>query len=139
MTEKALSHVHVASLPSVDQHQIDEFGHVSDVEFNKIGRKNALEWFSRVFGLYAKWCAQITRTKVCSYLRPLTTGASRVKVKTGLLSWDPDAVSAIETVVYDEQTTYYIETREVKVIVQSPVLSLRGIGRDVGFEPLSKL
>ena len=139
MTEKALSHVHVASLPSVDQHQIDEFGHVSDVEFNKIGRKNALKWFSRVFGLYAKWCAPITRTKVCRYLKPLTTGASRVKVKTGLLSWDPDAVSAIETVVYDEQTTYYTETREVKVIVQSPVLSLRGIGRDVGFEPLSKL
>lgn len=139
MTEKALSHVHVASLPSVDQHQIDEFGHVSDVEFNKIGRKNALEWFSRVFGLYANLCAPITRTKMSRYLKPLTTGASRVKVKTGLLSWDPGAVSAIETIVYDEQNIYYIETREVKIIVQSPALSLRGIGRDVGFEPLSKL
>jgi hypothetical protein len=139
MTERELSHGYVASLPPVDQNQIDEFGHVSDVEFNKIGRKSALEWFSRVFGLYAKWCVPITKAKVCSYFRPLTTGASSVKVRTGLLSWDPDAVSMVKTVVYDGQTTYYSETRRVKVVVRSPALSLRGIGRDIGLEPLSKL
>ena len=139
MTEVELSHKHVASLPPVDQCQIDEFGHVSDVEFNRIGRKSALEWFSKVFGSYAKWCAPITKTKVCSYFKPLTVGATSVEVKTGLLSWNPDTVGMVKTVVYDGQKTYYSETREVKVVVQSPALSLHGISKDIGLKLSSKL
>ena len=130
---------YTALLPPVRQDQIDEFGHVSDVEFNIIGRKHALTWFKKYFGSYAKWCAPITKNKVCVYSKPLVLDATNVRVKTHLISWDPDGGGSIVTTVYDNDVTYYSETRDVRVLVHSPALSLRTISRYIGFNQESKL
>ena len=127
-----LSHERFVALPPINENQIDEFGHVSDVEFNIIGRKHALEWFSKIFSPYTQWCLPITKTKTCVYTNPLVLGA-KVEVKTGLVSWDPNDVSIIRTTIYDSRHTYYYEIRKVKVRVTSPAPPLNVIGRSIGF------